>query len=396
MMTSPRSPLPLALASFATIVGLGMVVPVLPFQVTELGGDKGTAPLIFAAFSAAAFLGAPLWGLISDRLGRKPVLLASALLTGVAYMWLAYADSLFDLYGSRIFAGLMAGWMAAATAYIADVTTEGDRAKGMGLIGAAFGAGFTIGPGMGAFLVSGDNPDYAIPALAATICSGVGLLIAAIFVVEPDRRDPSAVERITTNVFRLPKVPKLLALHFAIHLVFTATEGVFAVWAAAKFGLGAEGVGYFLAFAGLVTVIVQGGVVRRVVPILGEARVIILAAALLTLTMLAILGVSEPWMILIPMGLLAAGMGLHNPAMQSWISQVVPAESRGGAMGTVHGAQSLARVFGPAWGAAAFTAFGPDAPFLIGAVILLGAVGGAMVLARGFAPTAARQTGSAD
>jgi DHA1 family tetracycline resistance protein-like MFS transporter len=396
MTTSTRSPIPLALASFATIVGLGMVVPVLPFQVTQLGGNEGAAPLIFAAFSAAAFVGAPLWGWISDKLGRKPVLLASALLTGVAYMWLAYADSLFDLYGSRIFAGLMAGWMAAATAYIADVTTEGDRAKGMGLIGAAFGAGFTIGPFMGGYLVRGDNPDYAIPALAATVCSVVGLLIAAIFVAEPARHSPSAVERIATSVFRLPKVPKLLALHFAIHLVFTATEGVFAVWAAAKFGLGAAGVGYFLAFAGLVTVIVQGGVVRRIVPILGEARVIILAVAFLTLTMLAIVGVSEPWMILVPMGLLAAGMGLHNPAMQSWISQIIPAESRGGAMGTVHGAQSLARVFGPAWGAAAFAALGPDAPFLIGFVVLSGAAVGAVLLAKGFAPATARQAGSAD
>lgn len=381
-MTSKGSLIPLALASFATIVGLGMVVPVLPFQVTELGGDKGTAPLIFAAFSAAAFIGAPLWGWASDRMGRKPVLLASALLTGLAYFWLANADSLFDLYGSRIFAGLMAGWMAAATAYIADVTTEIDRAKGMGLIGAAFGAGFTIGPGLGAFSVSGANPDYAIPAYAAVVCSGIGLLIAAIYVPEPERRDTTGSPRIATSVFRLPKIPKLLTLHFAIHLVFTATEGVFAVWAAAKFGLGAAGVGYFLAFAGLVTVIVQGGVVRRVVPRLGEARVIILAAALLTLTMVTILGVREPWMILVPMGLLAAGMGLHNPAMQSLVSQVVPPESRGGAMGTVHGAQSLARVFGPAWGAAAFSAFGPDAPFLIGAIILLGAVGGAVLLAR--------------
>ena len=135
--------------------------------------------------------------------------------------------------------------------------------------------------------------------------------------------------------------------------------------------------------------LVQGGLVRRIVPIFGEAQVIIFAAGTLTATMLAILIVDAPVMILLPMGLLAVGMGLHNPAMQSLLSQIAPKAMRGGTLGNAQSAQSFARILGPAWGAAVFSAFGPDSPFIIGAVIFIGATIFAYYLARRFPKTAA-------
>lgn len=383
-MSAIRPILPVVLATIFNIVGMGMVVPGLPFQVTSQGGETGVAPLIFSAFSAAAVLGAPVWGWLSDRMGRKPVLLASALTTALSYLWLANVDSLTELYASRILAGLMAGWFAASAAYIADVTAPADRAKGMGMLGASFGIGFTIGPALGAWAVGGADPVYALPAYAAAGCTVVCALITLVFVREPARHAAEQTVRFATNVLRNGDVSRLLVLHFTVHLVFTAMEGVFAIWAAANFGLGAREVGYYLAFAGLVTVIVQGGVVRRVVPILGEGRVILIAVGSLMLTMVTVIAVTDVWMILIPMALLAIGIGLHNPAMQSLLSQVSPDHMKGGTMGNAQSAQSLARVAGPAWGAAAFTAFGSESPFLLGFVILAGAFVFAIFLARRF------------
>lgn len=388
-MSSLRPILPLILATVFSIIGLGIIVPVLPFQVTALGGESGAAPLIFSAFSMAAVISAPVWGWLSDRFGRRPVLLASASATVLSYLWLANVGGLTEVYASRIMAGLAAGWFTAAAAYVSDVTSDADRAKGMGMLGAAFGVGFCIGPGLGAWAVGGDAPNYALPAYAAAGCAALGLVIAILFVKEPARHSEDHIVRFATNVLRNNNISLLLVLHFTIHLVFTAMEGVFAIWAAAEFGLGAREVGYYLAFSGLITVLVQGGLVRRIVPIFGEAQVIIFAAGTLTATMLAILIVDAPIMILLPMGLLAVGMGLHNPAMQSLLSQIAPKAMRGGTLGNAQSAQSFARILGPAWGAAVFSAFGPDSPFIIGAVIFVGATIFAYYLARRFPKTAA-------
>lgn len=386
MASSVKPLIPLTLATVFNIVGLGMVVPILPFQVTNMGGDVGVAPLVFSAFSAAAFFGAPVWGWLSDRMGRKPVLLLSAFATVLSYLWLASADSLFDVYGSRLAAGLAAGWFAAAAAFVADITSPTDRAKGMGLLGASFGVGFTIGPALGAWAVGGAQPNFALPAYAAAGCGVVCLIVTAIFVIEPAAHAASKTARFATALLNDRRVSLLLVLHFTVHLVFTAMEGVFAVWAASRFGLGAREVGFYLAFSGLVTVIVQGAFVRRIVPVLGEMRVIVLAVAILCLTMLTLLIVTHPIMILLPMGLLAIGMGLHNPALQSQLSMSCPKEIQGGAMGTAQSVQSLARIAGPAWGAAAFAAIGPDAPFFLGLVILMTTVLFALYLSRLFAP----------
>lgn len=370
-MTSISPLFPLILATVFNIIGLGMVVPMLPFQVTSLGGEVGFAPLIFSSFSAAAFFGAPLWGWMSDQVGRKPVLLMSAFTTILSYLWLASADSLFDVYGSRIAAGLAAGWFAAAAALVADVTLPKDRAKGMGFLGAAFGLGFTLGPALGAWAVGEASTDFSLPALAAAVCATVSFGIALLFVQEPEGSIRKARVRFATAILKDRGISLLLCLHFTVHLVFTAMEGVFAVWAAGRFGLGAREVGFYLAFSGLVTVIVQGGIVRRVVPVFGEMRVIVFAVGMLCLTMITLLFVHHPLMVLLPMGLLAIGMGLHNPALQSQLSQSASPQIQGGAMGMAQSAQSLARIGGPAWGGAAFAAIGSDSPFLIGLVVLL-------------------------
>ncbi|MBP5858264.1 MFS transporter [Marivibrio halodurans] len=383
-MESIRPLIPLAVATCLAIVALGIVMPVLPFYVTDLGGGKDLAPLIFSTFSAAALVAAPFWGRLSDRIGRRPVLLVAIAATVIAYLWLAAAHEIWELFASRAFAGATAGWMAASQAYVADVTAEEDRAKGMGLLGAAFGIGFTIGPGIGGVSVGqGDAASgYVLPALLAAGFAAASLLVTFVFVKEPDRLRESAGARMNPAVLREPMVARLLLLYFLVALVFTALEGVFAVWGAAQFDLDARDVSYYLVFAGVITVIIQGGLVGRLSKRFGEARIALAAGVVLLAASLVLILVTSPLQIYLPMALLAIGMGLNNPACQSLLSRFAPKHLKGSVLGSAQSAQSLARIMGPAWAAWAFGALGPETPFMIGAVVMLAAIAVAVTVVR--------------
>jgi MFS family permease len=385
-METIRPIIPLAIATGLAIIALGIVMPVLPFYVTDLGGGKDLAPLIFSTFSAAAFLAAPFWGRISDKVGRRPVLLMAIGATVLAYLWLAVASEIWELFASRAFAGATAGWMAASQAYVADVTEEENRAKGMGLLGAAFGVGFTIGPGIGGLSVGeGASADsYALPALLAAGFAFAALLVTAFAVKEPERIKEHAAPPVRFELLRSPTIGRLLLLYFMVALVFTALEGIFAVWAADQFDLDARDVAWYLVFAGVITIIVQGGLIGRLSKKLGEARVAVLAVVVLLGSALSLIFVENPLQIYLPMALLAIGMGLNNPACQSLLSRAAPAHLKGGVLGTAQSAQSLARIIGPAWAGWSFGAFGPESPFIIASVILIGAFAVALSVARMF------------
>ncbi len=358
--------LPLAGATFLSIIGLGILIPIITFYYIELGGEKADAPLIFSTFSAAALIAAPFWGRISDRFGRRPVLIASAAGTVASYIWLAYATELWELYASRVLAGLAAGWAAAAQAYVADITTENDRAKGMGMIGASVGLGFTIGPAIGAMSVGGDTPDYTTTLLISAGCAVAGLILTLITIPEPERLISNASgPSFNLGLLKKNKVARLLALYFAVYVVFTGIEGVLAIWLLDRFSLGARDFGYYLAFAGVVNVIIQGGIVGRLVKRLGEAVVVPIAVSAVALSLVAILVAETPTMIYLPMALLAIGMGLFGPAMQSLFSMAAPEGMKGAILGTGQSAMSFARILGPAGGALIFGTFGPEAPFMV-------------------------------
>lgn len=385
-MQSIRPILPLSVATGLAIVALGIVMPVLPFHVTFLGGEKALAPFIFSTFSAAALISAPIWGRVSDRVGRRPVLLMAIAATVLAYVWMALASEIWELFASRAFAGVTAGWMAASQAYVSDVTDEENRAKGMGLLGAAFGVGFTVGPGIGGLAVGqGDAPaDFVLPSLLAAGFAGAALLVTLFAVKEPERLSASARPPIRFELLRDRNIAQLLLLYFLVALVFTALEGVFAVWAEDQFGLGPRDVAWYLVFAGLVTVVVQGGLVGRLSKKVGEAKLTTAAVLILMASSLTLIVVTTPWQIYLPMGLLAVGMGLNNPACQSLLSRTAPKHLRGSVLGAAQSAQSLARIIGPAWAGWSFGAFGPQSPFVIAAVILLAALVVSLTVVRRF------------
>ncbi len=376
---------PLVAATCVNIIGLGVVIPLLPFAVKSVGGGDFEAAAIFSVFSACAFLSAPVWGRLSDRMGRKPVMLISVLATVISYLWLANADSILAIYASRAFAGFTAGWLATSQAFVADVTRDEDRAKGMGLLGAAFGIGFTIGPAVGGYAVGGSDPDFVGPAYISAGCVTVGLLITLMLVREPVRRVGvgSEVGMGTTRVLGDKGLRRLMIPYFLVALVFTGVEGVFALWGAAVLDIGAREVGYFLAFSGIVNALVQGGLVGRMTKRMGEVQVALIGVAMLLASVLAMILVTDVSWLAVPLALLAIAMGLHNPAMQSLMSRRAPADWKGGVMGAAHSAASLARIAGPALAGLAFANFSETSAFWIGAVILLPVLVMIMGLKRG-------------
>lgn len=361
---------PVALATGVSIIGLGTIIPILPFYAKSMDAGAFQAALVFSTFSAAAFFSTPIWGSLSDKVGRKPIMLLSAFCTIFAYLWLAHATALWEIFASRAFAGFTAGWLATSQAYVADVTSPKNRAKGMGMLGASFGIGFTIGPGLGAWTVGSlDNPDFLTPAYIAACMAGLSFVIAMVFVKEP-KRHRHIVERMPMRqVLKDKTLAQLLGVYFGVSLMFTAIEGTFAFWAADKFGLGPRDVGLYLVFAGVVTAFVQGGI-GRLVRKRGESMVVVFGVTCLMFSFIVMTQITGESGIYLAMGLLALAMGLHDPAMNSLLSRSVADENQGGVMGAAQAIKSLARVPGPAWAGFVFAHFGADMPYYIGAVIL--------------------------
>jgi len=376
--------LPLFLAALANVTSLGVIVPLLPFLAESVGAGPTAIAWLFAVYSLTQFLTAPLWGRLSDRIGRKPVIAISFAGSALAYLWLSYADSLTMIFVIRGIAGVMNGWLATGQAYIADITTPEQRARGMGMLGAGFGVGFVIGPALGGYLVGAGTPDFHPPLLLAAGGSAVALAVTLVMLREPERH----VEVPHANAWRvvsgsnLGLISVLIGLLFCLFFVFSGMESTFAVWCNKALAMGPRMVGYYLSFAGIVGVGVQAWLVGRLVSAIGEPRVVSLAMAALAAGLSLLPQASAPVLLLPALALLSLGFGLGNPSLLSLISREAPVDLRGGAMGLSQSASSLGRILGPVWGGAAFGLLGRDWPFLSGALLLIPVTLVAVVLAR--------------
>jgi DHA1 family tetracycline resistance protein-like MFS transporter len=365
--------LPLFLATCSIVIGLGMVVPLLPFYAVAYGGSAWDVAMLFAIYSGCQFLAAPLWGRLSDRVGRKPVLLLCFAGTAVSYVWYAYAGSLAEMYLSRALAGAMAAWLVAGQAWVADSTAPERRARGMGLLGAAFGIGFVIGPTIGAIAVGADEPNFRMPILFSAGAAALAFVIAAIAIREPAKhvaRDGDIADT-AVHMLSAPLLVLLLGIYFAGYFAFVGMESMLALWTKAALGLGPRDVGLLMAFAGVCMAIVQGGLLGRLAARFGEARLILAGIAIMLAGMLAVPMTGSWAMMLIPMALLAVGQSLTNPSIQSLVSRVAPADWRGGVLGAAQGAASIGRITGPLWAGLLYERAGHDWPFFGGAILLV-------------------------
>jgi len=363
------------------LVGFGLVIPLLPFYAVRFGASPQLVTALLAVYSLMALLSAPLWGRLSDRIGRRPVLMSSLAAGVLAYLWMGAADALWMVFAARSLAGVCAGNIAAAQAYIADVTTPENRAKGMGLIGAAFGLGFIIGPALGG-LLAGDDPataDLSMPAWVAAVLSGMALLGVAFVLPESRpleaRQNTPARSRLATilGALRRPILSRLILIFFLVILAFSGMESTFALWAMRQFGWGPSQVAYVFAYVGLLSAVLQGGLIGRLSRRFGEERLLLVGLALIGIGLLALPATRWLPLLALVLAALAVGMGLAQPSLNSLISRRAGRDEQGAVLGVSQSVGSLARVLGPLAAGFLFAEFGRDAPYLWGAALVAAA-----------------------
>lgn len=363
------------------LIGFGIIIPLLPFYAEHFGATPFQVGLVMAAYSLAQLIAAPLWGRLSDRIGRRPVLLGTLAGMTIGSAALAFVDSLFVLFVVRIATGFMAGNISTAFAYVSDVTTPATRARGMGIVGAAFGLGFVAGPAIGGILAGADPlaADFRTPALAAAGLSLLAMTLAAVRLPEsmtPEARAAARAAKIRPfaawrDMMGRPRLRRLVGLMFGATFVFAGMEATFAMWSERQFGWGPEPNGYLFAMIGILGVVIQGGLIGRLAHRFGESRLIPVGAALLALGLGMIPLASSPILLVPAMLLAGAGFSLMSPSLSSLISLEASETERGAIMGLSRSAATLGRVLGPAWGGAMFGAISKDAPYAFGAVLML-------------------------
>jgi DHA1 family tetracycline resistance protein-like MFS transporter len=306
----------------------------------------------------------------SDRWGRRPVLIGSLLGTVISFLMLALANSLSILFLARIVDGLSGGNITTARAYIADVTTEEDRAKAYGLIGAAFGLGFILGPGLGAAF---SHLSYTAPIWAATALTLIATAVAWAWLPETVHRVQAGGTswwHILPDLVRRPGLRRLLGVDFLYWLAFALYQTTFAMFGARRFGFGVAQIGYLLSGFGLLGAVVQAALIGPIVRSLGERRVLVLGLSLAAAGLgAASISYSVPLFVaaLLPAAL---GVGLSNPSLASLLSRSAAPQEQGRVQGTAGALESLGRTVGPVWGNSTLQYFGEGSAYVTAALLL--------------------------
>lgn len=376
----------LFLIVFMDLVGFGLLIPLLPFYVQAVGAGPEVITLVLGLYSVGQLVAAPLWGRLSDTYGRKPVLALTSIGLALSYIMLAYADTLTLLVISRLFGGIMAGNIAAAQAYVSDVTTPATRARGMGMIGAAIGLGFIFGPAIGGMLSGHDaaTADYATPAFAAagaTMLAAVGVIALLKESLSPELRGALAAQpklsfhvKLRTTLQRRVLAMLIVASFLAV-TAWALFETVYALWASDRLSYGPARIGYVLTYMGFLSVLIQGGAIGPLTRRLGERALAGIALVLLIAGYLGLAASADQTAMLIACGVLAVGSAIFNPTLSSLVSQEAAEHERGAVLGVYQGATALSRIVGPAVSGTIFAKVGVSAPFILAAVLVAPALG---------------------
>ena len=375
---------------FIDLLGFGIIIPLIPFYAKSYGATEFQVGLLIASYSLMQFLFAPLWGRISDGVGRRPILMLCLLGSSIGFILFGLAKSLALLLAGRIAAGFFGAVISTAHAYIADVTPPEQRARGMGLVGAAFGLGFIFGPFIGG--VMADAWGYSAPAFFAGALALANFTLA--WFVLPESNPPADREgrirrkRVTGTLSfkRLcdalckPAVGILLLLYFLVIFALANMEATYALMTEELFGWGAKENGYVFAYIGIIMVVVQGFLIHPLVRRHGE-HALVFTGTVLLIPSLGLLPLSPTFGILLLLsGLMAFASGINSPSINSLISRSVAEDEQGGTLGLAQSLGSLARVAGPLWGGFTFGAVGYSAPYWTAAILMTGAAAIASIL----------------
>jgi MFS family permease len=379
------------------LLGVGIILPLLPYyaKIVEQSSIPWLADnramvvgALTASFALMQFLFAPLLGALSDRYGRRPVLLISLLGTGVAYILFGLAEYLSFLgvemvlamlFFARILDGITGANISTAQAYIADVTTPENRAKGMGMIGAAFGLGFMLGPALGGLL---STISLATPAFVAAGLALANVLFGYFNLPEslpPERRVTTPVRAINPfsrvgALLQRPSIQPLLIGVFLLNLAFASLQSNFAVFSDVRFGFGPLDNALIFTLVGLLAVLIQGVLIRRLVLAFGEARLAIIGMTLMAIGFGAIAFVPVAWTLFPVIGVVAIGSGMATPSLTSLISRRVAAHEQGTTLGGTQALTSLTMIAGPVFAGVTFDSLDAGAPYYLGGVLIAMAV----------------------
>ena len=394
------------LVVFIDLLGFGLILPLLPYFAGQYGASQFLIGLLVASYAAAQFIGAPLMGRLSDRFGRRPILILSIAGTALGFLLLGLAEPLGKAFSSfvldnptpdqltalqngailgvmfiaRMLSGLTGGNITVAQAYIADVTDAQNRAKGLGLIGAAFGLGFILGPAIGGML---SRWGYAVPAFAAAGLATLNLI--GVIAVLPEsltaerkaelaKQEKRALISITAMIEELnkPRVGPLMTIRLFYALAAALFQSMFTLWAKDRLNLNAQTTSYLLAYVGLLSVIVQGGLIGQLTKRFSEAKLIAWSVVIQAIALLAWAFTPSVPVLLVVLIPLAFSTGVLNTVINSAITRSVPPHEVGGALGTAGALESLSRVVSPSVGGWLLGAIGAWAPGVLAAAIMAG------------------------
>ena len=330
------------------MIGFGIVIPILPFITPRLGGDNLDIALIIAAHALGAAVAGPVWGRLSDRFGRKPILMICTLGAAAAYVFLALADTLWAIYAARALAGIMAGNFPVASAMMADVTPPADRARGMGLVGAAFGLGLVLGPLLGG-LLAGAEGSFTLPCLLAALMSLLAVLAAGLFLPEsrPGQRRSDTRRHGLWQTLRASQA-RLLMLQYVLHSAsISAVTYLFPLWVYALLDWQAREVGIVFGVVGALMALNQGLLMGVWIRLLGELSLLRVCIGLFLAGQVLALFAASAWTMVTALLLALGGATVCMPILNAMSSRRGRGEDRGRLLGVASAAASLGRVAGP-------------------------------------------------
>jgi DHA1 family tetracycline resistance protein-like MFS transporter len=362
---------------FIDLLGFGIIIPILPSLAKQLSGSNLMVGVVAASFSFMQFLFAPYWGNLSDKIGRRPVILYSLAVTSVAYLVFSFAATLWILIIARLFAGIGSANIGTAQAYLSDITTPAQRPRAMGLIGAAFGLGFTCGPPIGAYLMEG----YGVAGIGyftALLCLA-NLALAFKILPETHKINNNKIPNITNpfngliNAFKTPVLSRLFLIQALFIVAFSLMQITAALLWEEHFGLNAKTIGWVFAFIGISAAIVQGTLVGLFVKKLGYANMLKTGTLLMAIGLIGLPYVPKHLFFpleLVFLAIIALANGLIMPAISSLVSLKVKENEQGHTLGLLQSSSSLSRGIGPLAGGALY-AIGMQIPYIIGALTML-------------------------